>query len=278
MCVHVTVNACLDLCEYMCLCVYVHVYMWLSECVCVCTQVYVCVHECMCVHMYLCVYTYVCVVHVGVYVYVHALFIGMLLFHAQEDLFPSQLQLTMRRPFLLKSPLCPLRVRFLVLLLFHCCPFGTNFWQHIISLGDLYISQEECTSNSTIDHHIWHLPASWDSSLLLPPSDYQLDTNKAHYTNIVVHSLFFMLCCTVHALRGLWCVLLFCSSSSNTPFGFGTTITVRYFNSVTIWTTWTCINWSYVQTTDCTDDISMFCVAWTHFELFLEGLYPKMKI
>ena len=70
-------------------------------CVRVCTCVFVCgCHTCLCIH-------------VCMYVCVHALFMGIL--HAQLALVSfSQLQLTMRLPFLSKSPLLPLPVCFMV--------------------------------------------------------------------------------------------------------------------------------------------------------------------
>ena len=97
--VYATVNACLDLCVYLCLCMYVHVTAYVRVCVCVCVCVYMCVqvcaytNVCVCTCLYVCVYasvcvwvcTYVCVLHVcaQVYIYVHALYTGKLLFNGQ---------------------------------------------------------------------------------------------------------------------------------------------------------------------------------------------------
>ena len=54
---------------------------------------------------------------------------------------------------------------FWFLLLFYCCPSVTNLWQCTISLGDLYKSQEEYTSNTLVqeprpDLKIFYSPLS----------------------------------------------------------------------------------------------------------------------
>ena len=104
--VHVTVNACLDLYAYMC----TYTYDWVSVYVCTCTvcvhtQVYVCV--CLCVRT--CIsYRFVCTC-----MCMHCLWVYYYLMPCLH-MFPSQLQLTKRLPFLLKSPLLPLPICFLV--------------------------------------------------------------------------------------------------------------------------------------------------------------------
>ena len=115
--------------------------------VCVYTSVCVCVHVCMCVNVG------VCVVHVVCTCMCNCLWVYYYLMSSLH-LFPSHLLLTMQLPFLFNSPLLPLPVCFLFLVLFHCCPFVTNLWQHTISLGDLCKSQEEYSSNTRVDLNI----------------------------------------------------------------------------------------------------------------------------
>ena len=94
---------------------------------------------CACVHM--CVFVHVCA-----YVYVHALFISILMFNTQLALVSFSNAVDHVTTISIRSPLLPLPV--------HCCPSVTNLWQHTISLGDSYSSQEEYTLKTTIAHHI----------------------------------------------------------------------------------------------------------------------------
>ena len=200
---------------------------WVSVYVCVRTRARVCVS-------YIFVRTCICMLYLWVYYY----------FMLGLHLFPSQLQLTMRLPFVLNSPLLPLPVCFLASFSFPLLSVRDQslatyhqFRRFVQIPGRVYMYFKHYNRPSYLTSSSFIRFLSTSLGLLTWHKQACQICFKA--TAPILSYTHYFLCCAgqgaissssvllpkaLCTFRGLWSVLWFCPSSSNTLFGLGTKI------------------------------------------------------